>query len=248
LIRLVLADVDGCLTSGEGRPIDLDILRDVAATNRLSRVDPTVPAVSLCTGRPAPYVEVLLQAIDGYLPSIFENGCGLVTLAPYGFRVHPRIDDRVLIGFRTGVDRLDGELVRPGRATWQPGKSYSATLYPVGGDVHGLWLAARALLYQAFHVDEGIECINIMPAGIDKGAGVEWLAAESGLSLDEMAGVGDADSDLVFLDRVGFSAAPANATAEVRARVDHVSARRYGDGLLEIVERIIEANRRTSVA
>jgi len=28
----------------------------------------------------------------------------------------------------------------------------------------------------------------------------------------------------------------ANATAEVRARVDHVSARRYGDGLLEIVE------------
>jgi hydroxymethylpyrimidine pyrophosphatase-like HAD family hydrolase len=246
VIRLVLADVDGCLTSGEGRSIDLDVLRDVAVTNSLSRVDETVPAVSLCTGRPAPYVEVLLQAIDGYRPSIFENGCGLVVLAPYGFRAHPLIDDRVRTAFRSGMDRLERVLVRPGRAMWQPGKSYSATLYPVGGDAHELWLVARELLDDRFYVDEGIECINLMPAGIDKGAGVEWLSTDSGLSLDEIAGVGDADSDLVFLDRTGFSAAPSNATPNVRARVDYVSAKPDGNGLLDIVERIVQANRGTS--
>ena len=244
MIRLVLADVDGCLTAGERRPIDLDVLRDVATINSRSRVDRTVPAVSLCTGRPAPYVEVLLQAIDCDRPSIFENGCGLVRLTPYGFRAHPRIDENVLIHLRDGIDTLDRELVHPGRAMWQPGKSYSGTLYPIGRDVHALWLAARALLDEEFHVDEGIECINLMPAGIDKGAGVEWLATECGLSLDEVAGVGDADPDLAFLERTGFSAAPSNATANVRARVDYVSAQPNGKGLIDILDQIIEANRR----
>jgi hydroxymethylpyrimidine pyrophosphatase-like HAD family hydrolase len=87
-----------------------------------------------------------------------------------------------------------------------------------------------------------------MPAGIDTGAGVAWLADEPGIALDEMAGVGDADSDLVFLDRVGFAAGPSNATAGVRARADYVADRSFGDGLLEIIERIVAANRRATAA
>lgn len=248
MIRLVLADVDGCLTAGEGRPIDLGVLASIAATNASSRDDDAVPAVALCTGRPAPYVEVLVQEIAAYRPSLFENGAGLVEMEPYRFLAHPRIDAGVVRTFRTAMEALDDVLVATGRATWQPGKSYTATLYPADGDVHALWLAARDLLGDGFYVDEGVECINLMPAGIDKGAGVEWLAEETGLRLDEIAGVGDADSDLVFLDRVGFSAAPANATAGVRARVDHVAASRCGEGLLEIVDRIVATNRRASAA
>jgi len=246
LIRLVLADVDGCLTAGEGRPIDLDVLAEVARINDRARTDATVPAVSLCTGRPAPYVEVLVQEIAAWRPSIFENGCGLLTMEPYGFRAHPAIDSAVLAGFRAGVAMLDAELVATGRATWQPGKSYSETLYPTDGDVHGLWSTTRDLLDDRFYVDEGVECINLMPAGIDKGAGVDWLADETGLALDELAGVGDADADLVFLERTGFAAAPANATPAVRAAVDYVSAEPVGRGLLDIIDRIATANRRAA--
>ncbi|HEY3522554.1 MAG TPA: hypothetical protein VGK63_02530, partial [Candidatus Limnocylindrales bacterium] len=83
MIRLVLADVDGCLTAGEGRPIDLGVLASIAATNASSRDDDAVPAVALCTGRPAPYVEVLVQEIAAYRPSLFENGAGLVEMEPY---------------------------------------------------------------------------------------------------------------------------------------------------------------------
>jgi hypothetical protein len=193
-------------------------------------------------------VEVLVQEIAAYRPSLFENGAGLVEMEPYRFRAHPRIDTGVVRTFRSAMDGLDDALVGPGRATWQPGKSYTATLYPTDGDVHALWLAARKLLGEGFYVDEGVECINLMPAGIDKGAGVEWLADETGLRLDEIAGVGDADSDLVFLDRVGFSAAPANATAGVRGRVDYVASRACGDGLLDVIDRIVATNRRASAA
>jgi hydroxymethylpyrimidine pyrophosphatase-like HAD family hydrolase len=248
VIRLVLADVDGCLTAGEGRPMDLTVLARVAEVNERSRTEPSVPAVSLCTGRPAPYVEVLTQQIAARLPSLFENGAGSVSLEPYEFRVHPLIGPALVRGFRVAMDGLDEALVATGRATWQPGKSYTATLYPTDGDVHGLWSAARDLLDDRFYVDEGIECINLMPAGIDKGAGVEWLADETGIALDEMAGVGDADSDLVFLDRVGFAAAPANATPGVRAAVDFVATAPWGRGLLEIVDTITQRNRRLSAA
>jgi hydroxymethylpyrimidine pyrophosphatase-like HAD family hydrolase len=247
-IRLILADVDGCLTAGEGRPIDLAVLAEVARRNERSRSDPAVPAISLCTGRPAPYVEVLVQEIGAYRPSIFENGCGLLLMEPYGFRGHPRIDAGATAAFRHGIEALDASLVQTGRATWQPGKTYSGTLYPTDGDVHGLWSAARDLLGDGFYVDEGVECINVMPAGIDKGAGVAWLAGEANLALDELAGVGDADSDLVFLERVGFAAAPANATAGVRAAADYVSAEPFGRGLLDIVDRIASDNRRLSAA
>jgi hydroxymethylpyrimidine pyrophosphatase-like HAD family hydrolase len=248
VIRLVLADVDGCLTAGEGRPIDLDVLRVIAAMNAASRVDDTVPAVTLCTGRPAPYVEVLVQEIAAYRPSLFENGAGLVEMEPYGFRTHPRIDRAVVHRFRAAMDQLDEELVDTGQATWQPGKSFTATLYPTDGNVHALWLAARGRLEEAFYVDEGVECINLMPAGIDKGAGVLWLASETGIGLDEIAGVGDADSDLVFLDRVGFAGAPANATEGVRRRADFVASTSAGAGLLEVIDRIVATNRRASEA
>jgi hydroxymethylpyrimidine pyrophosphatase-like HAD family hydrolase len=247
-IRLVLADVDGCLTAGEGRPIDLDVLAEVARANARSRADPAAPAISLCTGRPAPYLELLVQEIAAYRPSIFENGCGLIFMDPYSFRGHPLLDAAAMAAFRLGVDTLDAALVRDGSATWQPGKTYSATLYPTNGDVHALWSSARALLDERFYVDEGILCINILPAGIDKGVGVEWACAETSLSLDEVAGIGDADADLVFLRKVGFAAGPANATAAVRQRVDYVSAEPEGRGVLDIVDRITSANRRVMAA
>jgi len=243
-IRLVLADVDGCLTGGEGRPLDLAVIAEIARLNDRARSDPHAPAISLCTGRPAPYLELLVQAIAAYQPSIFENGCGLLFMEPYGFRAHPSLSADVIASFRAGLDLLDATFVAPGRASWQPGKTYSATLYPTDGDVHALWSATRAALDDRFYVDEGVLCINVIPAGIDKGVGAEWLCAEAGFALPEVAGVGDSDADLAFLDKVGFSAAPANATAGVRAAVDDVSTEPEGRGLIDIIERITSANRR----
>jgi hydroxymethylpyrimidine pyrophosphatase-like HAD family hydrolase len=248
VIHLVLADVDGCLTAGEGRPIDLSVLAEVAERNERSLADETVPAISLCTGRPAPYVEVLVQEIGAWRPSLFENGAGMVEMEPYRFLAHPSLDAGVAQAFRAAMDEVEAALVARGRATWQPGKAHTATLYPTDGDVHALWLAVRGLLGGRIYLDEGVECINLMPPGIDKGAGVAWLAERIGLRPDEMAGVGDADSDLVFLERVGLAAAPANATPGVRGRARYVSPARYGEGLLDIIDRVVADNRRARVA
>ena len=48
VVRLVLADVDGVVTPGEGHPADLEVLAALARCNRECRRDPAVPAVTLC--------------------------------------------------------------------------------------------------------------------------------------------------------------------------------------------------------
>ena len=50
-IRLVLADVDGVVTGGEDQPADLAVLDRLTRINRASLTDPTVPALTLYTGR-----------------------------------------------------------------------------------------------------------------------------------------------------------------------------------------------------
>jgi hypothetical protein len=83
------------------------------------------------------------------------------------------------------------------------------------------------------HVFSTDVSVDVVPPGITKRDGLEWLADHLGLGLDEIAYIGDADSDLDGLDAVGMSFAPSNATEAVRARVDHVTEGAVIEGTLE---------------
>jgi 3-deoxy-D-manno-octulosonate 8-phosphate phosphatase (KDO 8-P phosphatase) len=57
--------------------------------------------------------------------------------------------------------------------------------------------------------------------------------------------MGDDLLDLPVIDRVGLSAAPVDAAAEVRSRVDWLATRRGGDGAVrELIETILKAQDR----
>lgn len=238
--RVALVDVDGCLTSGEGQPLEFEVLSHIANMNRRAREDRSLPAITLCTGRPAPYVELLQQAIDGFLPAIFESGCGLFIPEPYGFKPHPLLTEDVLDGFRAGMDRLRQRLVRPGQAFFQLGKEYSASLYPVGISLDELVSATCDLLGEAFCIERAVHCINVTHAGLDKAAGTDWLAAEIGISPADMLAIGDSDVDLSMMARAGLSAAPANARPEVQARAAYVSPYPTSQGVLDILRHFTE--------
>jgi phosphoglycolate phosphatase len=72
---------------------------------------------------------------------------------------------------------------------------------------------------------------------------VRWLGEHLGIPLRAFAGVGDADDDLTFLRVVGYPAAPANASPAVRSTARYVATRPFGEGLLEILEHLLDANR-----
>jgi hypothetical protein len=237
-IRLIVFDIDGVISRGEAAALDLDLLERLAGMNRRARTDSTRPAVTLCTGRPAPYVELMLQAIDGHLPGIFENGAGLYVPENYQFLPHPRLPYG--IDMKAVRHTLEAGLVQTGRAYFQPGKEYTLTLFahdPAETDRLLDWAAAAlGPLRETVDLVSSISCINVLPRGVDKGRGLEFLAEKTGYHVAEMLGVGDSDVDLPFLDLVGYSAAPANAVPEVKRLVHYVAPRPAVDGVRDILD------------
>jgi 3-deoxy-D-manno-octulosonate 8-phosphate phosphatase (KDO 8-P phosphatase) len=76
----------------------------------------------------------------------------------------------------------------------------------------------------------------------NKGEAYEAVSTKLGLTDAEVAYIGDDEPDLAVLERVGFSAAPANAVASVRRAVHYVCKRSGGNGAVrEIVDLILKA-------
>ena len=237
-IRLLVFDIDGVLSGGEAIGLDLALLGQLAGMNRRARAEPDLPAVTICSGRPAPYVEALLQAIDGHLPAVFENGAGLYQPQGYQFLPHPDLDTRnTMAEVRR---RLDETVIRAGQAYFQPGKEYSLSLFPYRTDevsrLAGWVEAALGPLNSGVDLVYSVSCLNILLQGSNKARGIEFLARQVGVPPEEMLGVGDTEVDTGFLRMVGYSAAPANAVAEVKAVVNYVSPFEAADSVRDILK------------
>ena len=237
-IQLLVFDIDGVLSSGEAEAVDLSFLQHLASMNRSAREYPSCPGVTLCTGRPAPYVELMLQVIDGRMPAIFENGTGLYVPDGYRFLRHP--------GLETGhslhvvKQRLQSAMVDTGLAYFQPGKEFSLTLFANDpaetGNLLGQVDQALGSLRELVDLVYSSSCLNVLPHGIHKGRGIQFLADQTNISPAAMLGVGDSDIDLPFLSKVGYSAAPSNANPEVKSTVQYVSSKPTVDGVLDILD------------
>ncbi len=85
--------------------------------------------------------------------------------------------------------------------------------------------------------------IDLAYTGVhDKQAKITEVANELGVSLDEIAYIGDDLIDLPVLSVVGLRFAPNNAVSDVKERVDHVSSINGGSGVLrEVVELVLRA-------
>jgi HAD superfamily hydrolase (TIGR01484 family) len=236
-IRLLVFDIDGVLTDGETHPLDLGLMGQLAWMNQAARQDPTRPAVTLCTGRPGPYVEIMLQAIDGHLPAIYENGAGLYAPANYRFLPHPDVGDGV--AFKVAERKLEEAVVETGRAFFQPGKQFSHSLFAYNpADTPALlgWaVEALGSLAETVEFSYAASCLNVLPRGLDKGKGLEFLLHKTGYRFEEMLGVGDSESDLPFLALTGYSAAPGNAHERIKQAVQYVSPHPTVEGVRDIL-------------
>jgi hydroxymethylpyrimidine pyrophosphatase-like HAD family hydrolase len=242
-IKLVVFDVDGVLTEGETACLDLELMAVLAGMNRRAGRDASLPTVTLCTGRPAPYVEAMLQAIDGKTPAIFEGGAGMYLPEGYRFLAHPGLGD--LSSLREARRRLEEAAVRGAPIFLQPGKEYTVSVFPAAGrgpealealpGLRDLVMELLGPLESELEIAWSASCLNLQPRGCDKASGIDFLAERTGIDPAGMLGVGDSAVDLPFLARVGHSAAPANAIPEVKSIVDYTAGGRTGAGVREIL-------------
>lgn len=81
---------------------------------------------------------------------------------------------------------------------------------------------------------------------MDKISLVREMAQRHGLSLDEVAYMGDDVNDVETLKAVGFSATPADGMPQAVAEVDYVCAKKGGEGAVrEVIEMILEAQHKS---
>ena len=86
--------------------------------------------------------------------------------------------------------------------------------------------------------------VNIVIEGsVDKVKDFEKILSQQNLDASQVAYMGDDLPDLPVLKRVGFSAAPHNATEAIKESVDYVTKRKGGEGAVrEVVELLLQSS------
>ncbi|MEW5729403.1 MAG: HAD-IIB family hydrolase [Pseudomonadota bacterium] len=240
-IALVVCDIEGCLTPGKGEAMDLGALARVAGHNLRARSGAVAP-LTLCTGRPQPFVEAMCQMLRVFLPCVCENGALLYDPAADAVVPHPDVTPQMIAASRDLRRFIETDLARRIPLAVEPGKEICISLNPRGGDGPMPGRVARLHAEIAPRVDPALftvthsnSAVDITPRGIDKGAGLRVLADMTGVALADMLAIGDAPNDLPFLTLAGTSACPANAHPAVKAVVTRVAGEEFAAGVTELL-------------
>lgn len=223
------------------------MLSVLAETNRLSRENPLVPPVTFCTGRPHPYTECLMQAVHGYVPSLSEGGLVLFDPRDHSILRHPLFTEERRRSIRDLNRLIDERLVRPGVFSEMSKDTQTTVIVQQPLKPEDFYEEACEIAREfgdEFVVDLTSICLHFSFKELNKGTGVDWLAEKTGIPVSQMAGIGDHHPDIPFLQKVGFSFAPANAHPEVKAVCDFVSSLPHAEAAQEFVSMIIQHNKR----
>lgn len=250
MIRLFISDIDGCLAEPY-QPFALDRFQELAqlACQAGQPGDhPVLPAFSICSGRPYPYVEAVTQALGVQVPVLFEAGAGMFDPRAASVRWHPAFTEELA----EQVEALRRWMVAhciPGTSLMLDiGKRSQAGMVSPYTEEILRWVPVVeeyvATHFPAFQVFHTHISIDVVPRGFTKREGLQWLLETLALETGEVAYIGDSNGDLGALALVGYAFAPANATESVRQQVAHVMEASGIDGVLAAYQWCIARNKR----
>ncbi|MBL8795769.1 MAG: HAD-IIB family hydrolase [Planctomycetia bacterium] len=84
------------------------------------------------------------------------------------------------------------------------------------------------------------DAVMVLPTGVNKATGLTAVLGPLGLSPHEIVAVGDAENDHAFLSLCECSVAVANALPALKERADVVTVGDHGDGVIELIEQLID--------
>ena len=246
MIRLFLADIDGCL-SEPYTPFALDGFRQLRAWGARAETDRRYPRVGLCSGRAYAYVEATAQALGLRAPALFESGGGRFDLAGARITWNPALTPATEAALAACRQFLLAEVVgRSETVSFDYGKRSQAGIVSavVGECARFLpeveaFVAKRAPTLVAYHTPYSVD---VVPAALTKVEALRWLAASEGVGLDEIAFIGDTNGDAAAIAACGFGFAPANGSAVAQAAADRVTGGAVMDGVLEAYRACLARN------
>lgn len=219
-------------------------LAKLAAMNRRAIEKGEGPLITLCSGRPQPFVEAVCRVIgnDG-CPAVAEMGVWLYDPRPRAtaFDRDPGITAEHMGWVREATGWIEGELV-PRGVVIQPGKSASISLWHGEREyLMGLKDELRRVFAErgwGLRVSSTVAWVNCDLAHVSKATGIARLTARMGFARHELAGIGDTMGDMAIREAVGYFGVPANAEAGLKACADYVSPYEEMEGVLDILSRV----------
>lgn len=246
MIELIVCDIEGCLTPGKGKPLNLEALATIRKYNCESKKQKHIPPITLCTGRSLPYVEAMMQAIEGYIPAISENGAGLYYPAEDWYQLHPLITPQTKKQMAEAKNIIHEYIINNSKAKFEWGKDFVISINPPPNILIENFFKVVEDTLNRHNIDLNIthsaSAVDITPKGIDKFSGLQLLLGKLELVPEDVAGIGDTRGDFPILKNVGYSACPNNATSEVKQIVNYVSDYENGDGVVDIIKHCIILN------
>ena len=245
MIKLFITDLDGCLTKPFHTP-NWDHISEIRKLNAQSREDDAVPPISICSGRPLPYVEAVAQWLDIRVPVVFENA-GLYELSTYNIEVAPVFDERAKEEVADLKSWLRSEIIPR-----YPGMELEFFKLMDAGLIH----VDKEVIDDAYprivdHISDAFErfeahktdiSINIILKENNKRDGIRMLCKSLDIEPSEVAYIGDSSGDIPGLQLVGHAFAPKNAISPVKEVAEEVDFE-ITEAVVEVYRRIIDFNK-----
>ncbi len=237
LHKLASTGVEICLASGRMH-VELSKLMDVLGqdchrisqngaciytkTDRLLRLTAFEPEVAVLLYRavhPYDFVEVICMEHTIYIPRRNAATEKIETRMFTPFTYRPDIIAAIWQGFSPCKISLFGDMDRLLQLQKMLRDDYAGLVNPVVSDV---------------------DCLDLMPVGVSKGAALAVLRKELALHPEEIATVGDSFNDLSMLTATPHSFAMAHSVADVRRQAAYTV-----HSVAQAVEAVLEENKRS---
>lgn len=238
-IELIICDNDGCLIPETPGSLPPDHFARMASYNRQAAAPgSTLPPLTVATGRPVPFVEMLLRLIHATTyPAICEHGALTYSLADNTARRAPELTPErraVINDLRLELNRDHPEWIT------EAGKEGMVSIYvPEGGEaVEARADQLRGMIEQRgwpMKVGRTVTYVNVTFSMIDKGVTLRRMLSDLEIDPALTLAIGDTAGDLPLREVCGSFACPANAIAELRAVADYVSPFETMDGVMDIL-------------
>lgn len=216
--QILACDYDGTLAT-EGRVDD-------ATVAALDRLRASGRRLVLVTGRELDDLLAVFHHADRFDMIVAENGALLYYPASRSERLLAEAPPAAL------VRALRERKVSPlsvGRVIVAAWESHQAVVMEV---IQELGLQHQVIFNKG--------AVMVLPPAVNKASGLRAALDELRLSPYNVVGIGDAENDHAFLSLCGCSVAVANALPVLKERVDFVTEGKSGEGVEELVERLME--------
>lgn len=224
-LKLIVFDIDGTLTSFD-EPVGYD------ASAIIGHLEDPGIRIALSSGKDIPYMERIARELGIKRPIIIaENGCVIVDVAnKKEFWLANRTPEIYEIRERI-LNRFSDTL-------WEQSNkiefTFSSKISILKSDVISYAKEVISHYADKVHAYVGSGCIDVLPAGIDKGTALAEVKRMYVFKKEEVAAIGDGENDIPMFEEAGLSLI-------VGLKISYPSALRFnviGDALRFLNEHI----------